>query len=416
MKHFITPLLLLVVGFASFGAETKHPEPVPLWPDGAPGATGSSDEDKPAVYVYPAPGDKNTGCAVLVCPGGGFETRCIDQEGVMVANWLNERGINAFILRYRIRPLYTTKESLRDAQRAMQFIRSKSGEYKISADRVGIIGFSAGAELAAMASLNTLAAQAEAQDPLDRFGTRPDFQILVYGTALPSGDASLSGVPPTFLFCTAEDAGHLRPMADYYAKLRQARVPAEVHFFPHGEHGVGMALGDPVLGQWPGLLHNWMRAGNFLTGETRYAAKGLITIDGEALPHGYVTFHPIDNEKAPAVTAYVLNTGPVRGAYTVRAEQGLVPGTYRVEVRQDAGRWLSNSRNPLRLEMQQKQRAGALTEEDRKQWHDYVRARDLSPSIEGLKVFRKLRGTDAEDMTVEIKAGENAHDFTILTR
>src|SRR4051812_7062040 len=104
--------------------DPSAPEPIELWPGGAPGATGNSDEDKPAIYAYPAPVGKNTGAAFLVCPGGGFTTRCIDFEGVLVANWLNERGIGAFVLRYRIRPLYQMKDSVADAYRAMRHLRA----------------------------------------------------------------------------------------------------------------------------------------------------------------------------------------------------------------------------------------------------------------------------------------------------
>src|SRR6476646_4752944 len=103
---------------------------------GAPGTTGNTDEDRPAVYPFLPPADKNTGAAILICPGGGFTTRCMDFEGVLVARWLNAHGIAGFVLRYRIRPMYGMKESLRDAQRGMQFIRAHADEYHIAADRL----------------------------------------------------------------------------------------------------------------------------------------------------------------------------------------------------------------------------------------------------------------------------------------
>lgn len=405
-------------------AESTIPKPVELWPKGAPGATGTSDEDKPAVYPFLPKPEKATGAAILVCPGGGFMTRCVDFEGVLVANWLNERGIAAFVLRYRIRPLYTMKESLADANRGMQFLRANAKEYGIAPDRIGIMGFSAGAELAASATFAPVAAKPDAADPLDREPTRANFQVLVYGSAplggrgggaAPAGTGS-AVAPPTFMFCTGEDGSHMGGMVDLYSALRRARVPVEAHFFANGEHGVGFAQGDPVLGDWPDLMHKWVRAGGYLTEKKRVAISGLVKLDGQPLIRGMVVFHPLDNPGAPPVTCYVMNTQPVTGRFAARAETGPVPGKYRVEVRQDATRWLSNAVNPMTLKMQQKQRSGGLTEMDRKEWHEYARARDLSPSIDEQKVFRKKRPTDKDDQVVEIKANQSTFDVEVYSK
>lgn len=394
------------------------PKPVLLWPAGAPNATGDTDEDKPAIYPFPAPPDHNTGAAILVCPGGGFTTRCTDFEGVLVARELNARGIGAFVLRYRIRPIYTMKESLADAARGMQFLRAHAGEFHLAPDRLGVIGFSAGAELAAAASLRPVPAKADAADPLEKLSSRPDFLVLAYGSSSPNtAGESLASAPPTFMFCTAEDTSHLTGMISLYSALRRARVPAEAHFFAAGEHGVGVAQGDPVLGQWPDLMHRWMRASGFLTAARRVALRGLVTLDGEPLPRGYVILTPLDETAGIPVVARVFNTGPTRGEFAVPQSQGPTPGRYRVELRQDATRWLSNSRDPLQLRMNQKARAGALTDDDRKEWIAYTRARDLSPSIEGQRVFRHAKPTDAGDWVIEIKAGEeNRIDLQVSSK
>jgi len=409
-RLLLAPLLVLAVISKLPAADPPVPKPVELWPGAVPEATGTSDEDKPAVYPYLPDPDKRTGAAILVCPGGGFTTRCADFEGVLIARWLQDRGIAAFILRYRIRPLYTMKESIQDANRAMQFLRSRAKEFGIAPDRIGAIGFSAGAVLAATATFAPLAGSAEAADPVERFPSLPNFLILAYGSSPlggrggvnpPAGTGS-AVAPPTFLFCTGEDASHITGMTDLYAALRRARVPVEAHFFAHGEHGVGFAQGDPVLGEWPSLMYRWVRAGGFLTDKKRVAVSGTVTIDGELLVSGSVTFTPIDGSGAPPVTAYVMNTGKGAGAFALGADQGPVPGKYRVEVRQDATRWLSNSVNPMMLKMTQKQRSGTLTDADRKEWHEYARARDLSPSLEGLRVYPKQRPTDKEDLVVEV--------------
>lgn len=422
--------LLAAVGFLILAGPTRAqdappkpaiPKPVALWAKDVPGATGDADEDKPAIYPFLPSPETNTGAAVLICPGGGFNTRCTDYEGVLVAQWFKARGVAGFVRRYRIRPLYAMRESVQDAHRAAQFLRAHAAEYHIAPDRLGIIGFSAGAELAAAATFAPLPGKADATDPVERQPSRANFQVLVYGGAPPragKGTPAAGGLsaPPTFLFCTAEDTGHLNGMIDLYAELRKARVPVEAHFFERGEHGVGFAQGDPVLGTWPGLMFNWARARGLTTGQKRMPVTGVVKVDGEALPHGSVVFTPIDGVGAPPATAYVLNGGPARGQYTIPADRGLTPGRYRVEVRQDATRWLSNSRDPVQQKMSQKQRAGTLTDDDRKEWHEYARKRDLSPSIEGLRVYRTPRPGDGKDWIVEVKAGDNRFDLDVASK
>jgi acetyl esterase/lipase len=426
---FVQSLLfsvLFLAGTATIpAADPPVPKPVELWsgPGSVPGATGTADEDKPAVFPYLPDPAVRTGAAILVCPGGGFTTRCADFEGVLIARWLQDHGIAAFILRYRIRPLYTMKESVQDANRAMQFLRSRAKEYGIAQDRIGAIGFSAGAELAAAATFAPLAGSADSTDPVDRFPSRPNFLVLAYGSSPLGGrggansTAGTGSAPPTFMFCTGEDASHIAGMTDLYTALRRARVPVEAHFFAHGEHGVGFAQGDPVLGEWPSLMYRWVRAGGFLTDKKRIAVSGSVTIDGELLVRGSVTLTPLNAVGDPSVTGYVMNTGKGAGVFALGADQGPVPGKYRVEVRQDASRWLSNSVNPMVLKMTQKQRAGTLTDADRKEWQEYARARDLSPSLEGQRVYHKTRPADKDDLVVEIKAdGATAVDIKVYSK
>jgi acetyl esterase/lipase len=392
---------------------------IKLWPKGAPGATGDSDEDAPAVIPYlPAP-DKNTGAGVLICPGGAFTNRAVNHEGVLIAQWLKARGVAGFVLRYRIRPLYTPDDSTKDALRGLRYLRANASEFHLDPDRIGIIGFSAGAELATFAVFQPASAQPEAEDPIDRVSSRANFMILAYGSSPMPASLNTNDVtiPPTFMFCTAEDVGHLRGMTELYAGLVRAKVPVEAHFFVNGEHGVGFPEGDPVLGEWPNLMFNWARAGGFLTDQPRVAVEGIVKVDGEPLPHGYVIFTPLDKNAAPPVTAYVFNTGEVSGRFAIRQNQGLVPGRYSVEVRQNATRWLSNARNEVIIKMNQKLRGGQVTEADRRDWNDYARKRDLSPNIEGQRVYRRLRPTDKNDIVVEIKAGaESRIQIEIFSR
>ncbi len=408
---------LLIFATSDVVADTPKFRTIELWPNGAPGATGTSDEDKPAIIPIIPDAAKANGAAILVCPGGGFTLRATDHEGILVAQWLKERGIAAFVLRYRLRPIYGREHWLRDAQRGMQFIRAHAAEYRVSPNRVGIIGFSAGAQLAADASFNPLTGDAAASDTLDRASSRPDFLILSYGSTQMPNSITGANVPPTFMYCTAEDAGQMRGMVDLYSNLLKAKVPAEAHFFVSGVHGVGFALGDPVLGEWPNLMHKWLTAGGWLTAKPRQVLAGVVKLDGAPLVRGMVILTPVDQPNAPSATIYITNahTDPL-GSFALSPAQGLVAGKYRVEVRQDAVRWLSNSRDPFMLKMTAKQRDRTLTDEDRKEWGAYVRQRDLSPSIENQHVFRRQRPNDKSDYLIEIKPGENRLTLEVFSR
>ena len=244
------------------------PEPILLWPQGAPEAVPDAsgvftDEDKPAIYAFPAPASNNTGAAVLILPGGGFTNRCMDNEGVQVAKFLNRHGIAGFVLRYRIGPNYPSRTvSTMDAHRAMRLLRARATEFKIAPDRIGTIGFSAGGELQGDAFYNAvLDGDSAALDPLDRVSTRANFNALIYGGRDIRNPAAAA---PTFLFNTIEDAGHLRVQVSVLNSLRQAGIPVEAHFNQVGPHGTAMSLGDPLLGDWPGLMVKWLRVGGFL--------------------------------------------------------------------------------------------------------------------------------------------------------
>lgn len=383
--------------------------PILLWPDGAPGATGSSDEDKPAIIPFVPEPSKRNGAAVLVVPGGGFTIRAVDHEGVLVAQWLRDHGITAFLLRYRLRPLYSRADWVKDGQRGIQYIRAHTKEYNISTDRVGAIGFSAGAALITDMALHVTPGQANATDALDRYTTRPDFMILAYGSVRIDNtidSAVVANLPPTFMYGTVEDAGSTRGMVELYSRLFSAGVPVEAHFFQQGIHGSGFALGDPTLGEWPALMHNWLRVGGFLTDKPQVSVSGVIKLDGAPLLKGMLVLTPVDAPNAPPVVVYMNNTGTGElGRFSVSKDQGPVAGRYKVEVRQDATRWTSNSRDPFMIEMMEKQRNQTLTEQDLKEWGVYLRKRNLSPSIDKQHVFSRQRPNDKNDYIIDLKDG-----------
>jgi len=274
-------------------AQTLPPMPIqdgqiiPLWSGGAPGALGTDDTDIPAITVYlPRTVAPNTP-AVIVCPGGGYRALAANHEGRQVASYLNSLGVAAFVLRYRLGPRYHHPIELGDAQRAIRLVRSHQADWRIDASRIGIMGFSAGGHLAMTASTRFDAGNAGAADGLDRLSSRPDFAILGYPVISmteewthkgsrtnllgdnpdPELAKSLSGeravtreTPPTFLFQTNEDtAVPAENAVHYYLALRRAGIPAELHVFEKGPHGVGLANDDPALSEWSKLLANWLR-------------------------------------------------------------------------------------------------------------------------------------------------------------
>jgi acetyl esterase/lipase len=267
------------------------PQTVPLWTGDAPGALGAEDRDRPTLTIFLPFGDK-VPTGVIVCPGGGYGALADNHEGRQVANWLNSLGITAFVLKYRLGPRYHHPVELGDAQRAIRMVRSRAAEFGIAADRIGIMGFSAGGHLASSAGTHFDAGDANATDPIDRFGSRPDFLVLGYPVISfttpythkgslrnllgdnpdPKLVESLSSelqvtpqTPPTFLFST--DADTVVPSENsvlFYLALRKNKVPAELHIFEKGPHGVGLDLRDPALSMWPTLLANWLRGRGLL--------------------------------------------------------------------------------------------------------------------------------------------------------
>jgi hypothetical protein len=255
-------------------------------------------------------------------------------------------------------------------------------------------------------TLNSHAGQHDAADLLDRFSTRPDLMVLAYGsTQIPAttDSAALAGLPPTFMYGTGEDARSTRGMVAFYTRLFQAGARVEGHFFQNGIHGSGFAIGDPVLGTWPRLMYNWMAAGGFLTDKPQVAVSGVVRLDGSPLLKGMVILKPVDLATAPPVVVYINNTGTGElGRFSVPAAQGPVAGRYSVEVRQDATRWTSNSRDPFMISMMAKP-ANTLTEQDIKTWGEYLRKRDLSPSIYNQRVFTRQHPNDKKNYSIDIR-------------
>ena len=279
---------MIVAG--SLGAQV----PIPLWPGGAPGALGTSEEDTPSVTAYlPAPGHA-TGTGVVIFPGGGYVHLSMEKEGADVARWLNGIGAAAFVVRYRLGPRYQYPAMLEDAQRAMRVVRARAGVWRVDPHRIGVIGFSAGGHMASTAGTHFDDGNAASADSIDRQSSRPDFMILVYPVITmglqfahrgsrdnllgenpsPALVRTMSNetqvtpnTPPTFLVASTNDT--VVPVENtlmFFQALHAAGVSVEMHIYESGPHGFGLGHDHPALATWTGLCANWLRGHGWLAG------------------------------------------------------------------------------------------------------------------------------------------------------
>ena len=276
-----------------FGAPLK---PTALWPAGrVPGSTnqGKTEHDTttakdgmvagrrvmrladisvPEMIVYPAPQGSATGEAVLVFPGGGYRILAWDLEGSEVCEWLNSIGVTAVLVKYRVpagegQPKYAP--ALQDAQRAVGMLRARATELRIRPDRIGVLGFSAGGHLAASISNNYDKRSYDRVDASDDVSCRPEFAVLVYPAYLSAVQGNASGVaadlpvtsrtPPTILIQTEDDGVHVENSLAYYAGLKAAKVPVEMHLYPQGGHGYGLRKSDKLVSSWPDRVKEWLQ-------------------------------------------------------------------------------------------------------------------------------------------------------------
>jgi acetyl esterase/lipase len=318
MRRWFLALLLACAGPVLLHAE-KSPcaapgadyeflgiETVRLWPGEAPGAHGSACEDIPTLTIFEPHRGTGNGSAVLIFPGGSYANLAGNLEGRQVADWFTARGFHAFILSYRLTSNgYVLPVPLVDARRAIRTVRARARDYQIDPGRIVVIGFSAGGHLAALAATQPEPGSPDADDPIERVSSRPDYLVLGYPwigaisldtshlnycrlfnlmdrcaelAKAYSPDLFVTGdTPPTFLYHTFNDQTvPIEQGLRFYEALVRAGVPAEAHIFPSGAHGSGLGKGDPVLDQWPGLLENWLRAQGLLapaSGQTWPARK-----------------------------------------------------------------------------------------------------------------------------------------------
>ena len=362
-RHLFTLLILATT------SQLHAQEPAkPLWPEGeAPYYNAEIDSDRPKLIAYYADQKNNNGASIVVCPGGGYGGLAADHEGHQIAQFFNDNGVNAFVLHYRLGGKgYHYPAQLADVQRAIRTVRdiALSSKRSMDDDRIGVIGFSAGGHLASMAAtlFDRKAYDADSEDRIDGRSARPDFAVLCYpvismkdGVTHAGSRRNLSGeknpddrtskilslsselnvpanAPPTFLFHTSEDSAV--PAANpirFYEALLKNKIPAELHIYQRGPHGVGLYRGDPTTGTWSKHLVAWLRNNGFFARNTeRVAVEGEVTLDGEPVSWGCITFQPED-ENQPLTALRIRNgkfqanpdNGPVTGRTAISFEASI---------------------------------------------------------------------------------------------
>lgn len=266
-----------------------------LWPGDAPQAKGKACEDTPTLTIFEPQHGTANGSAVVVLPGGDYLGLAANLEGRQVADWFTVRGFRAFVLSYRLSSNgYLLPVPLLDARRAIQTVRARARDYFVDPNRIVVIGFSAGGHLAALAATQFVPGNPDAEDPIERASSRPDYLVLGYPWigAISTDTSHLSycklfnvmdrcealrlayspdlfvtkDTPPTFWYHTFDDKTvPVEQGLRFYEALVKAGVPAEAHIFATGPHGTGLGKGDAALDQWPNLLEIWLRAQGLLT-------------------------------------------------------------------------------------------------------------------------------------------------------
>jgi acetyl esterase/lipase len=299
MRKHLLSLAALVAASTSLYAQKPAWEPAPghttlaLWPHGAPGAppnpspevdtTTAKDNliagkpvirlgnvSTPTLTLY-TPAGRNSGAAIVVFPGGAYRILAIDLEGTEVCDWLNSAGITCVLVKYRVPdsgPYPKSSAALQDAQRVLGMVRAHAGEWHIDPHRIGVLGFSAGAHLAAALGTHFDQRLYEPVDDADQLSCRPDFAAIIYPGYLAMAEQNFAPnseihvtdqTPPSFILQAEDDSVHVENSTVYFLALKNAKVPAEMHIYANGGHGYGLRHNELPITGWPKLVEMWLR-------------------------------------------------------------------------------------------------------------------------------------------------------------
>lgn len=283
-KRFFLSVTVFLSVLSSARFTTAEDLVVPLWSNGAPGFEERKEEPElaqdywvrnihnPSITVFLPPAEKATGAGVVVIPGGGHRLLVFDAEGRDMATFLNKLGVAAFVLKHRLAreegsPYKIEVHAKQDAYRALRTVRHRAKEWGVDPQRLGVLGFSAGGETAALVAYETAAGDSQATDPIERESGRPDFQIIVYPGPLGVPKVVPASAPPAFLLCALDDRGHIEPTLDLLTKYHAAGVPVEAHLYARGGHGFNMGQRSDLksIHDWPTRLADWLADSGWLS-------------------------------------------------------------------------------------------------------------------------------------------------------
>ncbi len=237
---------------------------IPLWEAGkVPLSTDNGPLDNPFLTVFKPSGNKGNGSAVIIAPGGSNIMLMYGVEGIEVAERFNDWGTTAFVLTYRLSPKYGDNARVVDGNRALRLVRARAKEFNLDPNRVLFAGFSAGSSMARGVTAASGPGDAEASDPVDRFPSKPNFLVMVYGPGRQAPTENLKDFPPTFLLSAASDAGAANGTAQLFLDINKAGGVAELHIYQRGRHGFGSAFTSREFGPWMGALKHFLELGGF---------------------------------------------------------------------------------------------------------------------------------------------------------
>ncbi len=287
MKNYLMTFVGCLAASLLSASAADTPREILLWPNGAPGSENDTNAEtmridlasgnhvftyvhSPSITAYLPSRRKATGAAVVIAPGGGHREIWIDHEGYNVARWLSDHGVAAFVLKYRLskatNSTYTIdRDELGDMQRALRLVRSRADEWKINPQHLGVMGFSAGGELAFLAGMHPNDGMTDAADPIQSQSCRPDFEALIYPGNLPRIIITTNS-PPAFLVCGANDRPDISEgLPNVYLQFKKEKVPVELHIYSGVGHGFGLRPSNSgAVAKWPDLFDEWLGQNGFL--------------------------------------------------------------------------------------------------------------------------------------------------------
>jgi len=269
------PLLILLCAAVS-AQQPDSPQVIPLWEKGAPGFESRRNEPEqhqdwwfknihnPSLTVFLPPAGKANGTAVVIAAGGGHRELVFNPEGVEPAQYLASLGVTAFALKYRLfrepGSKYTLDNTAEDIRRAMRTVRARAGEWHVNPERIGVMGWSAGGEVAALVAYPPVNGNAAAKDPVERVSARPDFEILIYPGPLGIPEKVPADAPPLFLLGAADDENVADVLFDLTRKYHAAGASLETHIYTQGKHAFNMGQRSQYVSikHWPQRLAEWL--------------------------------------------------------------------------------------------------------------------------------------------------------------